>query len=98
MRRLIALLSLLVLPSFVPTAVWAADPPAASGVKGLWLLTDYPAQTVRAGEVTTVRVKLQNAGLPPEQLALSVEGVPAGWKIDRVEAPTYDELDAEFEN
>ncbi len=82
MRRLIVLLSLLVLPCLVPVAVWAADPPAASGVKGLWLLTDYPAQTVRAGEVTTVRVKLQNAGLAPEQLALSVDGVPAGWKVD----------------
>ncbi len=55
----------------------AADPP-----KGLFLLTDYPAQTVRAGEVTTIRVKLTNAGLPPEPVALSLAGVPAGWKID----------------
>ncbi len=78
MRRLIALLSLILLP----TLVHAADPPAQTAVKGLWLLTEYPAQTVRAGEVTTLRVKLQNAGLSPEQLALSVDGVPAGWKVD----------------
>ena len=78
MRRLIALLSLILLP----TLVHAADPPAQTTVKGLWLLTEYPAQTVRAGEVTTLRVKLQNAGLSPEQLALSVDGVPAGWKVD----------------
>ena len=55
----------------------AADPP-----KGLFLLTDYPAQTVRAGEVATIRVKLTNAGLPPEPVALSLAGVPTGWKID----------------
>ena len=54
-----------------------ADPP-----KGLFLVTDYPAQAVRAGEVTTIRVKLTNAGLPPEPVALSLAGVPTGWKVD----------------
>ena len=29
-----------------------------------------------------MRFKLQNAGLPPEQLALSVSGTPDGWKAD----------------
>ena len=62
--------------------VFAADPPAASAVKGLWLLTDYPSQTVRPGEVANIRFKLQNAGLAPETLALSVDGVPDGWKAD----------------
>jgi uncharacterized membrane protein len=55
---------------------------STSSTKGLWLLTDYPSQTVRAGEVTTVNFKLQNMGLPPEQLALSLSDVPMGWKID----------------
>ena len=93
MRRLIALLVLVATPIFFSTQAFAADPPtkgtpapaAASNqaaVKGLWLLTDYPSQTVRAGEVSTVRFKLQNSGLPPEPLTLSVEGVPSGWKID----------------
>jgi uncharacterized membrane protein len=82
MRRLIALLALIVTPAFVATGVLAADPAPAQAPKGLWLLTDYPSQTVRAGEVANVRFKLQNAGLPPEQLALSVTGVPDGWKID----------------
>jgi uncharacterized repeat protein (TIGR01451 family) len=59
--------------------VLAADPPA---VKGLWLLTEYPSQAVRPGEVANIRFKLQNAGLAPESLALSVDGVPAGWKAD----------------
>ncbi len=73
MRRLIALLTLIAFPAL------AADP---LPVKGLWLLTDYPSQTVRPGETANVRFKLQNAGLSPEQLALSVSGVPADWKID----------------
>ncbi|HEX2887412.1 NEW3 domain-containing protein [Vineibacter terrae] len=58
-------------------AAQAADPP-----KGLWLTTDFPSATARPGEITTVRVKLQNAGLPPEVVSLSVTGVPQGWKVD----------------
>src|SRR5258706_7201498 len=77
MRRLTTLL--VFVTAFVVAAPGFAqsDPP-----KGLFLLTDYPAQTVRAGEVATIRVKLTNAGLPPEPVALSLAGVPAGWKID----------------
>jgi uncharacterized membrane protein len=78
MRRLIALLFCLI----IATPAFAADPPAPPAVKGLWLLTDYPSQTVRPGEVANVRFKLQNAGLAPESLALSVDGVPKGWKAD----------------
>ncbi len=77
MRALLALLVLLLLP--VAGAYAQGDPP---GVKGLFLLTDYPSQTVRAGEVTTIRVKVNNAGLVPQPLALALNGVPAGWKID----------------
>ncbi len=55
----------------------AADVP---NMKGLWLITDYPSLTVRAGETTTIKLKLQNANLPPEEVALSATGVPDGWK------------------
>ncbi|MFI4998612.1 MAG: NEW3 domain-containing protein [Reyranellales bacterium] len=82
MRRLIALIVLIATPILTAAQVFAADPPATPALKGLWLLTDYPSQTVRPGEVANVRFKLQNAGLAPEQLALSVSGAPAGWKID----------------
>jgi uncharacterized repeat protein (TIGR01451 family) len=78
MHRLIAFLALLAVSAFSLSAQ-AAEPP---GVKGLFLLTDYPAQTVRAGEITTIRVKVSNAGLVPEPLALSLNGVPPGWKVD----------------
>ncbi len=82
MRRLLVLLAMIVMPLCTAVQVLAADPPAAPPVKGLWLLTDYPSQTVRPGEIANVRFKLQNAGLAPEQLALSVTGAPPGWKID----------------
>jgi uncharacterized membrane protein len=48
-------------------------------VKGLYLLSDYPAVTLRPGETSSVSLKLQNYDLAPERLALSVSGVPAGW-------------------
>jgi uncharacterized membrane protein len=48
-------------------------------VKGLFLLTDYPAVSVRPGATSTVSLRLQNYNLPPERLALSVAGVPSGW-------------------
>ena len=83
MRRLIALLlCLLVTPVLTSAQVVAADPVATPAVKGLWLLTEYPSQTVRPGEVANVRFKLQNAGLAPETFALSVAGAPTGWKVD----------------
>lgn len=77
MRALLALLILCLLP--VAGAHAQREP---SGVKGVFLLTDYPSQTVRAGEVTTIRVKVNNAGLLPQPLALTLSGVPAGWKVD----------------
>jgi uncharacterized repeat protein (TIGR01451 family) len=88
MHRLTALLASLALAIAVAGGIaQAADPPKADASKseapkGLFLLTDYPSQTVRAGEVTTVRVKLTNAGLAPEPVALALSGVPAGWKVD----------------
>ena len=77
MRCLIAFLALVV--AIVPATAGFAQ---ADAPKGLFLMTDYPSQTVRAGEVTTIRLKLNNAGLPPEPVALSLSGVPAGWKVD----------------
>ena len=53
------------------------DPPR--DIKGLFLLTDYPAVTLRPGTTSTVSLRLQNYNLPPERLDLSVAGVPSGW-------------------
>ena len=77
MRCLIAVLAFLFATLVAGTGFAQGDTP-----KGLFLTTDYPSQTVRAGEVTTIRLKLTNAGLPPEPVALALKDVPAGWKID----------------
>ncbi|HMK70125.1 MAG TPA: NEW3 domain-containing protein [Xanthobacteraceae bacterium] len=52
---------------------------AAKDVKGLYLVTDYPAVTLRPGQTSSINLRLQNYDLPPERLTLSVSGVPAGW-------------------
>ncbi len=77
MRCLTALLAFVLATFAVGTSFAQGETP-----KGLFLTTDYPSQTVRAGEVTTIRLKLTNAGLPPEPVALALKDVPAGWKID----------------
>jgi uncharacterized repeat protein (TIGR01451 family) len=48
-------------------------------VKGLFLLTDYPAISVRPGTTATVSLRLQNYAMPPERLQIAVSGVPQGW-------------------
>jgi uncharacterized repeat protein (TIGR01451 family) len=55
----------------------AEDPP--KDVKGVFLLTDYPAVSVRPGATSTINLRLQNYALPPERLALTVSGAPSGW-------------------
>ena len=52
---------------------------APKDVKGLFLMSDYPAVTLRPGETSTVGLRLQNYDMTPERLELSVTGVPAGW-------------------
>jgi uncharacterized membrane protein len=73
-QRLLALaVALFVLAS----PAFAAD--TKPDVKGLYLLTDYPAVSVQPGTTSTVNLKLRNYGLAPERLSLSVAGVPKGW-------------------
>jgi uncharacterized repeat protein (TIGR01451 family) len=60
----------------VASAAWGADRP---DVKGLYLLADYPAVSVQPGTTANIPIKLQNYGVAPERLQLSVTGVPAGW-------------------
>jgi uncharacterized membrane protein len=58
-------------------AVKADDAP--KDIKGLYLMSDYPAVTLRPGETSTIDLRLQNYDMAPERLALSVSGVPSGW-------------------
>jgi uncharacterized membrane protein len=55
----------------------AAEPPR--DIKGIYLMTDYPAITVRPGTTSTIPLHLQNYGLAPERYRLSVDAVPSGW-------------------
>lgn len=55
----------------------AAEPPR--DIKGLYLMTDYPAITIRPGTTSNIPLRLQNYGLGPEAYHLSVDGVPKGW-------------------
>jgi uncharacterized membrane protein len=57
---------------------------AKNEVKGYFLMTDYPAVTLRPGATSTINLRLQNYGLPPERLAMSVAGVPAGWTANLI--------------
>ena len=57
---------------------YAADAPNHD-VKGLYLLSDYPAVAVQPGTTSTVNLKLHNYDMPPERMTLSVNGVPKGW-------------------
>ena len=52
---------------------------APKDVKGLYLMSDYPAVTVRPGETSTISLRLQNYDMTPQRFALSVSGVPTGW-------------------
>jgi uncharacterized repeat protein (TIGR01451 family) len=69
--------------ALVSTAFLAAAPAIAADtpkdVKGLFLLTDYPAMSVQPGTTSTVALRLQNYGLNPERYSLSVGDVPSGW-------------------
>src|SRR5262249_60959793 len=75
--RVIALFSAVfsVLTAFCIAAV-AEE--AKSDVKGLFLLTDYPAVTLRPRTTSSINLKLQNYGLPPEGLGLSGGGGSSG--------------------
>lgn len=71
--------SFMIAAALALAAAPAAAQDAPKDIKGLFLLTDYPAVTVRPGTAASVSLRLQNYGLPPERLSLKVDGVPAGW-------------------
>src|SRR3954451_13198120 len=75
--RAIALCS--VLFSIAAFSMAAHGEEAKNDVKGLFLLSDYPAVKLGPGTTSTINLRVQNYALPPERLALSVSGVPSGW-------------------
>jgi uncharacterized membrane protein len=71
------LLALIVAIVTLAAPAFAAD--SNHDIKGLYLLTDYPAVSVQPGTTSTVDLKLRNYALAPERLKLSISGVPQGW-------------------
>src|ERR1700730_18593146 len=59
------------------TAATAAE--TKQDVKGLYLLTDYPAVSVRPGTTATISLRLQTCDVAPARFALSDQGVRWGW-------------------
>ncbi len=55
--------------------VWAGP-----AFRGLAVYTQYPAQTVRAGEPVSLSLTVRNFNLPPQVVSLRVAEVPAGWR------------------
>jgi uncharacterized membrane protein len=75
--RIVHLVPFAVIASLIAPLSHAADAP--HDIKGLYLMTDFPAVTIRPGTTSTIPLRLQNYGLAPEQYQLSVAGVPSGW-------------------
>lgn len=63
------------------TPVFADEAPKTDSVHGIFLVAPYTAVTV-AAPTATVALKLHNYGEAPEPVALSVSGVPSGWKAE----------------
>jgi uncharacterized membrane protein len=77
--RLSALIGLVL--SLVSAAALAKDA-SPDSVKGLYLATDFPAVTIRAGEEADLPLTIYNYGLPPQRTALTVADAPSGWKTE----------------
>jgi len=74
----LAPLALVISALLVAPVAHAADEHEPN-IKGLYLMTDYPAVTIRPGTTSTIPLRLQDYGLAPERYQLSVSGVPSGW-------------------
>lgn len=71
--------AVLLVSSWVAPGALAQDRPP--DVKGFYLVTDYPAVTVRPGTTSNVSLRLHNYATAPERLELSVSGAPSGWTV-----------------
>ncbi len=76
-RFIATLATLAALTALLAPAARSDDAP--KDAKGIYLMSDYPAVTLRPGATSTVSLRLQNYAMTPERLALSVAGVPTGW-------------------
>lgn len=71
----LAVFALAAMPVHAQTA-----PPA--DVKGLWITSDFPNVSLRAGEEAKLNVALVNYNLAPQRTDLVTQNVPAGWSVE----------------
>lgn len=65
-----------------PVIVQVPAPPAPETLRGIWLTTPYPALTLRIGDAIKLDLRIDNKGLPPTRMELSVQGLPDGWSYE----------------
>lgn len=51
-------------------------------VKGLWITTDYPTLSLRAGEEAKLNIALVNYNLAPQRADVGIDGIPQGWTAE----------------
>lgn len=78
-RRAAALTFAALLLATAP-AVGQSAPPA--DVKGLWITTDYPSLSLRAGEESKLNISLVNYNLAPQRADVGIDNVPTGWSAE----------------
>jgi uncharacterized membrane protein len=61
-----------------PAGSQAGD--AVPPLQGLWITTPHPEFSLKPGETGSIQLSIRNAHLPPQRLALELEGVPEGWE------------------
>src|SRR3546814_17578150 len=76
MRKMLSLFVSVACMLFAST-VLAND--ASTQVRGIYLLTNYPAITARPGTTSTISLTLRNHGVTPTRMQLPVENVSNGW-------------------
>src|SRR5579863_1371570 len=64
------------------SAASLAKDASPDSIKGLYLTTDFPALTIRAGEEASLPLNIYNYGLPPQRTTLSVADAPQGWTAE----------------
>lgn len=78
----VAVLSLAIAAVCLAPPALAQNNNGPTGVKGLWITTDYPNVSLRAGEETKLNVVLVNYNLAPQRTDLAIDSVPTGWEVE----------------
>jgi uncharacterized membrane protein len=75
----------------VPSLSHAQDAMDAKPASGIWLYSSFPEISAHLGDNINFDLTMQNVGLPPERLELSLESAPTGWtgEFDSHGKPVY---------